>query len=234
MYENKNSMNKEGSKTNHHLQFLFIGEVWIHLRSCTTNSLIQWTFQNMGTTRDQKRLQTLQEVLPWQRQHRHRTYETDTEHPHQASYLLGRHLFRPLIKRWSTASRLLQIWTKTRNQNTTHGMENQSRKSRKKIISATLTSLSFFIGEPCIRLRTCQTSTLIRRTIQSMGDTRNQKCFRVSKATSTKTNGNGKKESETSHSHQIPHLLRRLLCRTPTTRWKNTLILVQIRSKNQR
>ncbi len=56
---------------------------------------------------------------------------------------------------------------------------------------------------------------------------RNQKRFRVSKATSTQTNGNGKKESETSHPHQIPHLLRRLLCRTPTSRWKNTLIMVQ-------
>ncbi len=112
-----------------YVQFLFIGEVWIHLRSCTTNSLIRWTFQTMGTTGDQKRLQTLQEAVPWQLQHRHWTYETDTNHPHQASYLLGRHLFRPFFKRWSTASRFLQIWTKTRNQNTTHGMENQSRKS---------------------------------------------------------------------------------------------------------
>jgi len=232
MYENKNSMNKEGSKTNHHLQFLFIGEVWIHLRSCTTNPLIQWTFQNMGTTGDQKRLQTLQEALPWQLQHRHWTYETDTNHHNQASYLLGRHLFRPFFKRWSTASRLLQIWTKTRNQNTTHGMENQSRKSRKKIISATLTSLSFFIGEPCIRLRTCQTSTLIRRTIQSMGDTRNQKSFRVSKTTS-RQNGDGKKESEIRHPHQIPHLFGRQLCRPPTTRWTNTRILVQIQSQSQ-
>jgi hypothetical protein len=186
----------------------------------------------MGTARDQKRLQTLQKALPWQNQHRHRTYETDTDHPHQASYLLGRHLFRPLTKRWTTASRLLQIWTKTRTQNTTHGMENQSRKGRKTIISATLTSLSFFIGEPCIRLRTCQTSTLIRRTIQSMGDTRNQKSFRVSKTTPRK-NGNGKKESEISHPHQIPHLLGRQLCRPPTTRWTNTRILVQIQSQSQ-
>ncbi len=145
MYENKNSMNKEGSKTNHHLQFLFIGEVWIHLRSCTTNSLIRWTFQTMGTTGDQKRLQTLQEAVPWQLQHRHWTYETDTNHPHQASYLLGRHLFRPLTKRWTTASRLLQIWTTTRTQNTTYGMENQSRKGRKKIIPATLTKFFAFL-----------------------------------------------------------------------------------------
>ena len=85
----------------------------------------------MGTARDKKRLQTLQKALPRQHQHRHRTYETDTDHPHQASYLLGRHLFRPLTKRWTTASRLLQIWTKARTQNTTHGMENQSRKRQK-------------------------------------------------------------------------------------------------------
>ncbi len=57
-----------------------------------------WTIQNMGSTTDQERLQTLQKALPRQHQHRHRTYETDTDHPHQASYLLGRHLFRPLIK----------------------------------------------------------------------------------------------------------------------------------------
>ena len=96
----------------------------------------------MGSTTDQKRLQTLQKALPWQHQHSHRTYETDTDHPHQASYLLGRHLFGPLIKRWSTASRLLQIRTTSRTQNTTYGMENQSRKGRKKIIPATITSLS--------------------------------------------------------------------------------------------
>ena len=99
----------------------------------------------MGITRDQKCIQTLQKALPRKHQHRHRTYETDAQHPHQTSYLLGRLLFRPLIKRWPNASRLLQIRTKTWNQEATNTMENQSRTSRKKIISATLTNFFAFL-----------------------------------------------------------------------------------------